>query len=156
MYAPGELEVLYRRVGDDASPDDGIPIPGPAHPGDAGTDLRSRVKIEIRPGERVAVPTGIAIAFPPGWAGFVLPRSGLARRHGVGLVNSPGLIDPGYRGEIEVLLINHDPAESFVIERGDRIAQLVMVPVGTPTFRVVAQLPDSVRGEGGFGSSGRS
>lgn len=153
MPDPPSLELLVARVGDAAHADP-LPLPACANPGDAGVDLRSRVKIEVAAGERVAVPTGIAVAFPPGWAGLVLARSGLARRHGIGLVNSPGLIDSGYRGEIEVLLINHDPRDAFVVERGDRIAQLVLVPVATAAFREVSSLPEATRGDNGFGSSG--
>lgn len=131
-------------------------LPAYAHPGDAGCDLRAVEACELAPGERAAVPTGIAVAIPDGWAGLVLPRSGLARRHGIGLVNSPGLVDSGYRGELEVLLVNHDPASAFMIEPGDRIAQLVLVPHATAEIVETGALDDTVRGEGGFGSSGLS
>ncbi len=130
-------------------------MPGAHHSGDAGHDLRSRVDVEIAPGARIAIPTGIALAIPDGWAGFVLPRSGLARRHGIGLANAPGLIDSGYRGELEVLLINHDSDVRFKVERGDRIAQLVFVECGIANFVEVSVLPVSERGARGFGSSGK-
>ncbi len=129
-------------------------LPSYAYEGDAGCDLSSRISCVIEPGERRAVPTGLAVAIPDGWAGLVLPRSGLARRNGVGMVNAPGLIDSGYRGELEVLLINHDPEESVTINRGDRIAQLVLSEVAVAVFEEVADLPESSRGAGGFGSSG--
>lgn len=145
----GDIDVLITVL------DPELPLPDYAHPGDAGADLRARTDVHIEPGQRVAVPTGIAIALPNGYAGFVVPRSGLARRHGISLVNSPGTIDAGYRGEIEVLLINHDQVEPVKIQRGDRIAQLVVQPVVRARFHVVGQLPGSHRGEGGFGSSGR-
>lgn len=134
----------------------GADLPTYAHPGDAGCDLRAVEACELAPGERAAVPTGIAVAIPEGWAGLVLPRSGLARRHGIGLVNSPGLIDSGYRGEVEVLVVNHDPAETFTIAPGDRIAQLVLVPHATAGIVEVDELDVTARGEGGFGSSGRA
>lgn len=130
-------------------------LPEYAHPGDAGCDLRAVEGCELAPGARAAVATGIAVAIPRGWAGLVLPRSGLARRHGIGLVNAPGLVDSGYRGEIEVLLVNHDPAEAFTIAPGDRIAQLVLVPHATAEIVEADALDTTVRGEGGFGSSGR-
>ncbi len=132
-----------------------LPTPAYAHPGDAGADLHARVDVTLVPGGRAAVPTGIALALPDGFAALVMPRSGLAARHGVGLVNSPGTIDAGYRGEISVLLINHDPVQSAHIRRGDRIAQLVITPVVRAEFVEVEQLPGSFRGDGGFGSSGR-
>ncbi len=134
--------------------DAGLPLPGYAHVGDAGCDLRARVERKLGPGERAGVPTGLKVAIPAGWAGLVLPRSGLARRHGIGMVNAPGLVDSGYRGELEVLLVNHDPDEAFLIERGSRIAQLVLVQVAEVAFEEVSELEDSARGEGGFGSSG--
>ena len=145
----GDIDVLI------AALDPELPLPGYAHPGDAGADLRARIDVRIEPGQRVAVPTGVAIALPSGFVGFVVPRSGLARRHRIALVNSPGTIDAGYRGEIEVLLINHDHVEPVSIARGDRIAQLVIQPVVQARFHQVDQLPGSHRGEGGFGSSGR-
>lgn len=130
------------------------PLPTYAHPGDAGCDLRARVGGAIGPGERLAVPTGVAVAIPDGWAGLVLPRSGLARRHGVTLVNTPGLIDAGYRGEIEVLMVNLDRSATYTFAAGDRVAQLVFVPFAAVTWQEAAELPPSVRGDGGFGSSG--
>lgn len=130
-------------------------VPTRAHDGDAGLDLCACEAVTVKPGERVLVRTGIAIALPPGTAGFVLPRSGLAIKHGVSLVNSPGLIDEGYRGEIKVIVINLDPDEPFHIEAGDRIAQLVVQRVEHVEVREVAALPESARGDGGFGSTGR-
>jgi len=130
-------------------------LPTRAHEGDAGLDLYSREAAHIGPGERWSVGTGIAVEIPPGHAGFVLPRSGLAKKHGIALVNAPGLIDSGYRGELRVLLLNTDPADTFRIEPGDRIAQLVVAPVATPELVEVAELAKSARGDGGFGSSGR-
>jgi dUTP pyrophosphatase len=134
---------------------DGAILPSRAHEGDAGLDLYASESAHIGPGERWQVPTGVAVEVPPGHAGLVLPRSGLAKRHGISLVNSPGLIDSGYRGEIKVLLLNNDPAEVFRIEPGDRIAQLVITPVVLPEPVEAESLSDSERGEGGFGSSGR-
>jgi dUTP pyrophosphatase len=131
-----------------------MPLPAYAHPGDAGVDLRARIDCEIAPGERMVVPTGIAIAIPEGFVGLVHPRSGLAVKHGISMVNTPGTIDAGYRGEIQVILINHDVKESFTITRFDRIAQLVIQRVEHVDFETVAELPESVRGSGGFGSSG--
>jgi dUTP pyrophosphatase len=135
--------------------DDGATLPTRAHEGDAGLDLYACEAAHIGPGERWSVGTGIAIEVPAGHAGLVLPRSGLARRHGIALVNSPGLIDAGYRGEVRVLLLNTDPAETFRIEVGDRIAQLVISPIALAEPVEVGELTDSARGEGGFGSSGR-
>jgi len=132
-----------------------LPLPNYAHPGDAGVDLYARAAVLLEPGQRASVATGVAIALPAGFAGFVVPRSGLAARSGVGMVNAPGTIDAGYRGEISVLLINHDPALPVQILRGDRIAQLVVQPVAQTVWHVVERLPGSMRGEGGFGSSGR-
>lgn len=129
-------------------------LPTRAHAGDAGLDLYSCEAAHIGPGERWSVGTGVAVEIPEGHAGLVLPRSGLARDHGIALVNAPGLIDSGYRGEVRVLLLNTDPAETFRVEPGDRIAQLVLTPIATPE-PVEAELSDSARGEGGFGSSGR-
>lgn len=134
--------------------DPDLPLPEYAQPGDAGADLRSAVDVTLAPGERAMVPTGIAIALPEGFAAFVHPRSGLAIRHGLSMVNTPGTIDSGYRGEISVLLINHDPATSIHIERGDRIAQLVIQRVETASFVEVDNLPISLRGAEGFGSTG--
>lgn len=135
--------------------DPDVELPSYAHPGDAGCDLRSRISCVLDPGQRRPIPTGLAIAIPDGWAGLVLPRSGLARRHGIGMVNAPGLIDSGYRGELEVLLINHDRVEKFELRRGDRIAQLVFVQFAAAAWGLVDALPESTRGAGGFGSSGR-
>lgn len=131
-----------------------MPLPTYANPGDAGFDLRARIDCEIAPGERKVVPTGLGIAIPEGFVGLVHPRSGLAVKHGISMVNTPGTIDAGYRGEIQVILINHDLKESFKISRLDRIAQLVVQRVEQVEFDVVSELPESVRGSGGFGSSG--
>jgi len=133
-----------------------LPLPAYAREGDAGIDLLARVGTVLAPlGGRALVPTGIAVALPPGLAGFVQPRSGLALRHGVTCLNSPGLIDSGYRGELKVLLINTDPIEEFVVTRGERIAQLVVQAVETVRFVEVDDLEESTRGEDGFGSTGR-
>ena len=131
-----------------------VPVPRYAHPGDAGLDLPSRVDMVLEPGQRALVPTGIAVAIPQGFAGFVLPRSGLAARHGIALVNSPGLIDSGYRGEVTVIMINTDKTEPFRIRKGDRIAQLVIQRVEEVKLTEVQDLDDTSRGEGGFGSTG--
>lgn len=130
-------------------------LPTRAHEGDAGLDLCACEAAHIGPGERWSVGTGIAVEIPEGHAGLVLPRSGLAKKHGIALVNAPGLIDSGYRGEIRVLLLNTDPAEIFRVESGDRIAQLVIAPIAFPEPVEAAELADSARGDGGFGSSGR-
>lgn len=130
-------------------------LPTQAHQGDAGFDLYAVEAAEIGPGERTSVGTGIAIELPQRHAGLVLPRSGLALRHGIALVNAPGLIDPGYRGELRVLLLNTDPAETFAVAPGDRIAQLVIVRAESPDVVEVEELASSTRGDGGFGSSGR-
>jgi len=140
--------VLVRRLHDD------LPLPSYAHPGDAGADLVAAVDVELAPGERAVVPTGVAIALPDGYAAFVHPRSGLAAKHGLSLVNAPGTIDAGYRGEIKVIVVNLDRDESIRLSRGDRLAQLVVQRVEHATFEVVEDLPDSVRAEGGFGSTG--
>jgi dUTP pyrophosphatase len=135
--------------------DPDLPLPSYARAGDAGADLLARHGVVLAPGGgRAAVPTGIAIAIPAGWAGFVLPRSGLAARHGVTCANAPGLVDAGYRGELVVVLVNLDPTEAYEVHRGDRIAQLVLQRVGEATFTPVDELPASDRGEGGFGSTG--
>jgi dUTP pyrophosphatase len=135
--------------------DPGLPLPAAQHDGDAGLDLYAASDVTLDPrGGRALVPTGIAIAIPPGYAGFVQPRSGLALRHGVTLVNTPGLVDAGYRDEIRVLLINHDPAESFKVSRGDRIAQLVIQQFESVEWDEVADLDDTARGLGGWGSTG--
>jgi len=129
-------------------------LPTRAHDGDAGLDLYALEDAVLAPGERASVPTGIAVEIPPGQAGLVLPRSGLAARHGISVVNAPGLIDSGYRGEVRVLLLNTDGEQSFELSSGDRIAQLVLVRVELPTLVEVDSLTDSDRGVGGFGSSG--
>ena len=133
--------------------DEQLPLPAHAHPGDGGTDLVARNRVALEPGERALVPTGIAVAIPVGYAGLVTPRSGLAVRHGLTVLNGPGLVDSGYRGELKVTLVNLG-AEPAVLERGDRIAQLVIVPVETQELTPVTELPDSARGSGGFGSTG--
>jgi dUTP pyrophosphatase len=130
-----------------------LPLPEPAHPGDAGLDLRARDTVVLGPGDRALVPTGLAVAIPEGHVGLVAPRSGLAARFGVGVVNAPGVIDSGYRGEIKVILVNHG-RELVRLERGDRIAQLLVVAHSAPVFTEVDDLPESVRGSGGFGSTG--
>ena len=142
------VEILIQRLDPD------LPLPAYAHPGDAGADLTTAVDIELAPGERALVSTGIAVALPAGYAAFVHPRSGLAVRSGVGVVNAPGTVDAGYRGEIKVLLINHDTTEPVRLRRGDRIAQLVIQRVEKARFHEVQLLPGSARGEGGYGSTG--
>ena len=134
--------------------DAGVPIPAYAREGDAGLDLHAAQDVTLAPGARALVGTGIALALPPGSAGFVLPRSGLALRHGVSIANAPGLIDAGYRGEVKVLLVNHDPTASVTLRRGERIAQLVVQPVAQARLVERERLPDSSRGEGRFGSTG--
>lgn len=141
------IEVGVRRLRDDAV------LPGQAYEGDAGLDLAACEEIELGPGERAVVPTGIAVDIPSGYAGFVQPRSGLAARHGIGVVNSPGLIDSGYRGEIRVVLLNTDSVETFTVEPGMRIAQLVVAPVASVRLVEVEELAASERGARGFGSS---
>lgn len=141
------IEVGVRRLRDDAV------LPGQAYEGDAGLDLAACEEIELGPGERAVVPTGIAVEIPSGYAGFVQPRSGLAARHGIGVVNSPGLIDSGYRGEIRVVLLNTDSVETFTVEPGMRIAQLVVTPVASVRLVEVEELAASERGARGFGSS---
>ncbi|MGI8460240.1 MAG: dUTP diphosphatase [Solirubrobacterales bacterium] len=130
-------------------------VPSRAHADDAGLDLCASEPVMLEPGARASVGTGLAIVIPPGHAGLVLPRSGLAARHGIALVNAPGLIDPGYRGELRVLLLNTDRSEAFEIEPGERIAQLLLVPFAAAEPVEVSELGESERGEGGFGSSGR-
>jgi dUTP pyrophosphatase len=142
------LEVSVTRLDPD------VPLPSYAHPGDAGCDLVTTVDADIAPGERVVVPTGIAIALPDGYAAFVHPRSGLAAHHGVGIVNSPGTIDSGYRGEVKVILVNHDTSEPVRLRRLDRVAQLVVQRVEQVAWRETGPLPDSARGDGGHGSTG--
>lgn len=133
--------------------DPDLPVPTHTHAGDAGVDLHARVDATLEPGERIVLPTGVAVALPDGYAGLVLARSGLAAQKGLGVLNAPGLVDSGYRGEIKVILVNHgrDPVR---LERGERIAQLVVTPVVLQEFDVVGDLPESERGEGGLGSSG--
>lgn len=143
------MELRVARLKDEAV------LPSRAHEGDAGLDLYACEPAHLGPGERWGVGTGIAVEVPEGHAGLVLPRSGLAREHGIALVNSPGLIDAGYRGEVRVLLLNTDPAETFRVEPGDRIAQLVIAPVALAEPVEAEDLSESARGDGGFGSSGR-
>lgn len=142
------VEILVQRL------DEGMPMPAYAHPGDAGADLCTAIDAVVAPGERSLLPTGIALALPPGHAAFVHPRSGLAAKFGVSLVNAPGTVDEGYRGEVKVCVINLDPREPVVFHRGDRIAQLVIQRVERAGFVEVPALPDSQRGAGGFGSTG--
>ena len=142
------IEIAIRRLDPD------LPLPSRAHAHDAGYDLVAAADATIAPGGRAPVPTGIAIAIPPGYGGFVLPRSGLALRHGISLLNTPGLIDSGYRDEVKLLLVNHDTEHEFTVRRGDRVAQLVIQRVEAVDWRVVDALEDSERGLGGFGSSG--
>jgi dUTP pyrophosphatase len=133
---------------------DGAELPSAAYPGDAGLDLTACERVTLGPGERAVVPTGIAVTIPEGYAGLVTPRSGLAARHGISVVNGPGLIDAGYRGELQAILLNTDPRESFTVEPGMRIAQLVLVPVAVAHVVEVGELAASVRGTAGLGSSG--
>jgi dUTP pyrophosphatase len=142
-----DVELRVRRL------DPEVPLPRYAHPGDAGLDLVAASAVRLEPGARAAVPTGIAVAIPAGWVGLVHPRSGLARRHGVTVTNAPGTIDAGYRGEVQVLLVNlgQEPVD---LARGDRIAQLLLQPVGVASVVEVADLDDTARGAGGFGSTG--
>lgn len=143
------MELRVRRLDPD------LPLPARQHRDDAGYDLVARVDAQLAPaGGRAVIPTGIAVAIPPGYAGFVQPRSGLALRHGVTVLNSPGLVDAGYRDELRVILINLDPVEEFSVHRGDRIAQLVLQRVESPELRIVDELGDTDRGLGGFGSTG--
>ncbi|MEV5003111.1 dUTP diphosphatase [Nocardioides sp. LML1-1-1.1] len=145
---PADLEIAVQQLDPD------LPLPAYAHPGDAGADLLTTVDVSLAPGERALVPTGIAIALPEGYVALVHPRSGLAARHGLSIVNTPGTVDSGYRGEIKVLLINHDPVEPITLKRGDRVAQLVVQRYERAAFVPVASLPESVRGSGGYGSTG--
>lgn len=142
------VDVQIRRV------DPEVPLPAYGHPGDAGCDIVTTEAAELAPGERTVLPTGVAIALPEGYAAFVHPRSGLAARCGVALVNAPGTVDAGYRGEIKVIVVNLDPRETVRFERFDRIAQLIVQQVEKVRFHEVAELPDSARAEGGFGSTG--
>jgi dUTP pyrophosphatase len=145
---PSEPDVLIKRL------DPGVPLPAYAHPGDAGADLTAAEDVELGPGQRALVRTGLAIALPAGYAAFVHPRSGLAAKHGVTLVNAPGTVDAGYRGEIKVTMLNTDAEHAVSFRRGDRIAQLVIQRVERAVFHEAEALPGSSRGEGGFGSTG--
>jgi dUTP pyrophosphatase len=142
------LEVLVQRL------DPGVPLPRYALPGDAGADIATTVDVRLEPGQRAVLPTGLALALPEGFAAFVHPRSGLAARAGMGLVNAPGTVDAGYRGELKVIVVNHDPVHAIELRRGDRIAQLVVQRVEHAQFVEVAELPASARGSGGHGSTG--
>ena len=144
------MDLPFRRLDDEAA------LPSARHHGDAGLDLRANVAVEVLPGERAMIPTGIAVAIPDGHAGLVLPRSGLASTHGLTLANAPGLIDAGYRGEVVVSAVNLDRVEAVKIGRGDRIAQLVVVRIPEVEPRWADELSDSERGDGGFGSTGSS
>ncbi|MGF2947969.1 dUTP diphosphatase [Microbacterium alcoholitolerans] len=129
-------------------------VPTYAHPGDAGADLVATQAVRLEPGERSLIGTGVSIALPEGYAAFVVPRSGLAAKHGITVVNTPGTVDAGYRGEIKVTLLNTDSKQAYDVAVGDRIAQLIVMPVVRARFEPVEELPDSVRGDGGFGSTG--
>jgi len=144
------VKVLITRL------DPSVPLPRYAKGGDAGADIVTRIDLTLAPGERALAPTGIAIALPNGYAAFVHPRSGLAIKHGVTMVNAPGTVDAGFRGELQVILINHDLKDSITFKRGDRIAQLVVQKVERAEFIEVSELPGSNRGDGGFGSTGRA
>jgi dUTP pyrophosphatase len=144
----GTVQILIARLDRD------LPLPSRAHPGDAGRDLFAAADVDLAPGQRAVVGTGIAIALPDGYAAFVHPRSGLAAEHGVTIVNAPGTVDAGYRGEIKVILLNTDPEHAVRLRRGDRIAQLVIQRVEMPVFLEVETLPGSHRGDGGHGSTG--
>jgi dUTP pyrophosphatase len=142
------VEISIKRL------DPELPLPSYAHPGDAGADLHAAADLTLEPGERALVPTGIALALPEGYVALVHPRSGLAARHGISIVNSPGTIDAGYRGEVKVCLVNTDRREAFAVRRGDRIAQLVIQRFETAAFVETDELSESARGEGGYGSTG--
>jgi len=144
------VSVLIQRL------DPEVPLPNYAKGGDAGADLVTRIDLTLAPGERALAPTGIAIALPDGFAAFVHPRSGLAIKHGVSMVNTPGTVDAGFRGELQIILINHDLHEAITFKRGDRVAQLIIQKVEKAEFIEVSQLPGSGRGTGGFGSTGRA
>lgn len=144
-----KVQVLVTRL------DSSIPLPMYAKGGDAGADIATRVDVTLKPGERALVPTGISIALPDGYAAFVHPRSGLAIKHGVTMVNAPGTVDAGYRGELQCILINHDPIDSITFKKGDRIAQLVIQKVERAEFIEVEHLPGSIRADNGFGSTGK-
>ncbi len=143
------VQVLITRL------DPSVPLPKYGKPGDAGADIATRIDFTLQPGERALIPTGLSIALPNGYAAFVHPRSGLAIKHGVSMVNTPGTVDAAYRGELQIILINHDPREAISFSKGDRIAQLVIQKVEHADFVEVTQLPGSERGSGGFGSTGR-
>lgn len=143
-----QIDVLLTRL------DPGVPVPAYAHHGDAGADLVTTVDVRLEPGERAMVPTGVAIALPEGYVALVHPRSGLAARFGVSIVNAPGTVDAGYRGEIKVVLVNLDPRDAVELHRGDRVAQLVLQRVEQARFVEVDALPGSARGDGGYGSTG--
>jgi dUTP pyrophosphatase len=144
------VKVLIQRL------DESVPMPKYAKPGDAGADLATRVDVTLQPGERALVPTGISLALPNGYVALVHPRSGLALKHGVSIVNTPGTVDAAYRGELQVILINHDQKDAISFKKGDRIAQLVIQQVEAAEFVEVDSLPGSDRGSGGFGSTGKS
>jgi dUTP pyrophosphatase len=144
------LKVLITRL------DESVPVPRYAKPGDAGADICTRIDFTIEPGERFLAPTGLSIALPDGYAAFVHPRSGLAIKHGVSMVNTPGTVDAGYRGELQIILINHDLREAISFKKGDRIAQLVIQKVERAEFIEVETLPGTDRGSGGFGSTGKA
>jgi len=144
------LKVLITRL------DESVPVPRYAKPGDAGADICTRIDLTIEPGERVLAPTGLSMALPDGYAAFVHPRSGLAIKHGVSMVNTPGTVDAGYRGELQIILINHDLREPISFKKGDRIAQLVIQKVERAEFIEVETLPGTDRGSGGFGSTGKA
>jgi dUTP pyrophosphatase len=148
MTSDGTVQVLIRRIDPD------LPLPGRAHPGDAGCDLYAAADVDLGPGQRAVVGTGVSIALPAGYAAFVHPRSGLAADHGVTIVNAPGTVDAGYRGEIKVIVLNTDSERAVRLRRGDRIAQLVVQRVEIPLFVEVETLPGSQRGAGGHGSTG--
>ena len=143
-----QLQVLIKRL------DPSVPMPSYAKGGDAGADLTTTIDFTIAPGERILIPTGISIALPNGYAAFVHPRSGLAIKSGISMVNTPGTVDAGYRGELKVILINHDPTQSVSFKKGDRIAQLIIQKVEVAEFVEVSELPGSDRANGGFGSTG--
>ena len=144
----GSVDILIRRLDQD------VPLPSYAHAGDAGADLTTTVDVQLAPGERAMVPTGLSLALPDGYVALVHPRSGLAARCGVSIVNAPGTVDAGYRGEVKVMLINLDPSEPVSLRRGDRIAQMVVQRVERARFVEVERLPGSDRGDGGYGSTG--
>jgi dUTP pyrophosphatase len=142
------VQVLVTRL------DPSVPLPKYGKPGDAGADIATRIDFKLQPGERALIPTGLSIALPNGYAAFVHPRSGLAIKHGVSMVNTPGTVDAAYRGELQIILINHDPMNAITFAKGDRIAQLVIQKVESANFVEVESLPGTERGVGGFGSTG--